>query len=603
MNYLLVRAFALFLAGVLHCYLVHASGDIPVIYIQPDGTIKDDGTNCVWLDSEAQATVYLEPPPSVESGDESGDICSIHGRCGDQDTESAFDYAHHGLYLDLASINSAGRTEFDSDYLIEPKTLKRIIRSPGNAGKQVCLTVQHRPGRSPFQRVGSWFETVGFYGMSLATLWGVDKISQNQLINYKNGDFFSILNTYNMLIVHLKGNEDFEDYLIRQGFSPAQASCLLSATHWAGMPLMNELSTPATDMTIAGRYAHFWFSESAKSSIHCLREFAFQPLGEWVSPANGSIRQPGSLTVTDAWKGPGALMLSYATQSMYPQMYPGDYQDTPPLLWAKVTVTSSIGTRTFIKNINERYFWRDSEILPYLYDGLVMLSIATLDDPSHVTSVYLKENIKEMTIKASDVSMASHDKMQEMEEWIQGEINNGIYYIALTGLLNGVMTGFPFVKGKVGAVGTKLLSYQPAIVQQATYAIAAQAQNVKAALSTATGYFGGALLAMPGARRFAGYLPVSPTSVRPAIGFSISIGFAKYCALRYTRTVSTQLVSRLSDIVADVSEPGTLTRDFFQSDKRLVIDHYLAEEGNRSVTGILSPSAQRVQATPIDKEL
>ena len=66
--------------------------------------------------------------------------------------EKGFDYTHKGLYLDLASINTAGRTEFDSDYLEVPETRERIVHSPGNEGELICLKVLHKPGRSPLQQ-------------------------------------------------------------------------------------------------------------------------------------------------------------------------------------------------------------------------------------------------------------------------------------------------------------------------------------------------------------------------------------------------------------------------------------------------------------------
>ena len=356
----------------------------PVIEIQPDGTIKDDGTNCVLVGPDATATVYLVAPPQLKNDDwDSLEYNPI--RPGSTATEEGFDYTHHGLYLDLPFINPVGRTEFDSERLETPLTRKRVIRSPGNEGQLICLTTPHKPGHSPYVRVQSPLETLGYHLMAVAFSWGIDKATGNRLNNFKDGGAFSYSHGYGMLTVQLKAGRDIKQFFANLGFSPARSTCLAAAVQATGYPFIQKLLTPMADLSLAGRYATFWLSSLSGNIVDCIGLTAFQPIGEKLSPANGTVRQPGSKVVTDAWGGFGALGSAYALA--------GKGDDLGMLV--KITITSAGRMRSFIRNINDHYFWRDSEILPLLQDGLVSVSMALMSDPGAVTTVFFDEYLKQ----------------------------------------------------------------------------------------------------------------------------------------------------------------------------------------------------------------
>ena len=503
-------------------YPVALDEQYPVIEIQPDGTIKDDSTNCVLVGPDGTATVYLAAPPQLK--DEYWDHKEYNPiRPGNAATEEGFDYTHHGLYLDLASINTMGRTEFDSERLETPLTRKRIIRSPGNAGKLICLTTLHKPGRSPYIRAPSLLETLGYHAMALALSWGIDKATGNGLNNFKNGGVFSYLHGYTMTSVQLKAGRDLKQSIANRGFSPTQATCSAAAMQAAAFPLLiQKLLTPMEGLSLTGRYATFWLSSLSGNTIDCIGQFAFQPLGEKLSPADGTIRQPGSKAVTDAWAAFGALGSAYALADKI-----GDQH----VMLVKITITSAGRTRSFIRNVNEHYFWRDSEILPLLQDGLVSVSMALVDNPGAVTNVFFGEYLRQMSSSATGYMLSSSQRMQEMEEWFQEQIINSAF------LTVGVLAGIQL-----------------------------------------------AAVVSPYAGQLINYIPYAKAHISPATKLLNSMfttngilkGMSFHVALNYVGPTSALMTKKIADMMTDASAPRAPIRTLVQADQRLIIDHYVA---------------------------
>lgn len=569
------------------CFLpwaVWAGSEHPTIQIQPDGTILDDGTNCVLVGDDGTATINLTPPQRLKD-DDWDDKGYNPIRPGSVVYENGFDYTHKGLYLDLASINKAGRTEFHSDYLEVPVTRERTIHSPMNAGKMICLTVKHKPGRTPYSRVQSWFETLGYHGMAIGASWGIDKATGNRLINFGNGDGFSALHGYAFLSVQLKAGQDLKQFYIHQGYTPAQASCLAAGTQMTAYPAMIAMATPMDQLTAAGRYSTFWLSTASKNTIDCIGDTVFQPLGEYISPANGTFRQPGSQSVTDFWAGPGAMAFVYMTQPVYGSLFLRQLDTKPPVMWTKITITSTGGTRTFIRNINQRYFWRDSAMLPFLQDGLTMITVASMEDPSQITTIYLDEYIKQMSSDYSGAALETSERMQEMEEWFQGEINNGLFTIGAMAALQGAVIASPYVKAGVNAMASYLTWAVP-YPGQLWNAVATSGfiKAAKSGLAKAGHAIGEKVLAVTGSEYIAGLIPKAPDAI-PVVSYGAMKGFALHLSLHYTGPISTLFTAKISDIMTDISDPHSRTRTLFQADLRLVIDHYVAGGGKVNIHG------------------
>ncbi|MET4695451.1 hypothetical protein [Endozoicomonas lisbonensis] len=543
----------------------------PVIEIQPDGTIKDDGTNCVLVGPDATATVYLVAPPQLKNDYwDSQEYNPI--RPGNTATEEGFDYTHHGLYLDLASINAMGRTEFDSERLETPLTRKRVIRSPGNEGKLICLTTLHKPGRSPYVRVQSLLETLGYHGMVVAFSGGIDKAAGNGLNNFKDGGAFSYLHAYSMLSVQLKAGRDLKQFFANRGFSPAQATCSAAAMQASAFPLIQRLLTPMGELSLAGRYATFWLSSFSGNTIDCIGQAVFQPIGEKLSPADGTIRQPGSKAVTDAWGGFGALGSAYALAGK---------SDGLHVMLVKITITSAGRTRSFIRNINEQYFWRDSQMLPLLQDGLVSVSMALVDTPGAVTNVFFDEYLKQMSSSATGYMLSSSQRIQEMEEWFQSQISKA----ALT---MGVMAGGAVASPYVGQIINYLIPYGKAYIPGFAPAtnllgrVLSVPDQVKDAALSAGSIIGGKIRAVPGVEMLQSYL------VYPELFASNSAtkGIFLHVAVNYAGPASVLFTKKIADMMTDASAPRAPIRTLVQADQRLVIDHYVAGSTRAATDGL-----------------
>ena len=524
----------------------------PVIEIQPDGTIKDDGTNCVLVGPDATATVYLVAPPQLK--DDYWDSMEYNPiRPGSTATEEGFDYTHHGLYLDLPFINPMGRTEFDSERLETPLTRKRVIRSPGNEGQLICLTTLHKPGRSPYVRVQSPLETLGYHLMAVAFSRGIDKATGNRLNNFKDGGALSYFHGYGMLPVQLKAGRDIKQFFANRGFSPAQSTCLAAAVQASGYPFIQKLLTPMADLSLAGRYATFWLSSLSGNIIDCIGQAAFQPIGEKLSPANGTIRQPGSKAVTDAWAGFGSLGSAYALAGK---------SDDLNVMLVKITIKSAGGIRSFIRNINDHYFWRDSEILPLLQDGLVSVSMALMSHPDAVTTVFFNEYLKQMSSSMTNYMLSSSQQMQEIEEWFQGHIDS-------IRLITGVLAGMEFVS-MVGQMNRVAEIASPVINYFTPYGKAyipgfASATNLLGRVLSVPGQLQGAALSASN---------------------SATKGIFLHVALNYVGPVSVLFTKKIADVMTDASAPRAPIRTLVQADQRLVIDHYVAGSNRVATDGL-----------------
>ena len=565
------------IAGCFLPCVALAGSEHPTVQIQPDGTILNDGTNCGMVGNDGYATFNVIAPQRLKNDywDEK-DYNPI--RPTEAAHEEGFDYTHHGLMIDMASINKAGRTEFQSDYLEVPETRERLVYSPGNEGKMICLTVLHKPERSPYSRVESRFETLGYHAAAVATSWRIDKETGKSLINFKSGGIFSSLHAYLMLSVQLKAGRDIKQFYMSRGYSPTEATCLAAGTQTAAAPVMMTLMTPMNQLDIGGRYAGFWFSSLSRNTIDCIGNTVFQPLGEAVSPANGTIRQSGSLSVTDAWAGPGALATAYATQPLYSAFAPERYQNSPPVMWTKITITSTGGTRTFIKNINDRYFWRDSNILPYLHDGIIMISMAAEDNPSQVTTIYYDEYLKQVSSAYSGAALGTSERMQEMEQFFQGEVDNGINTVALTGMLQAATIGYPYVKAgaiKAAPYVSKVIPYSSTLgnaIGTAGSVIGTAKTGASKAISAAWN----TVPSIPGSQYITALMPSSPAGATPAVSYTAVKGLGLHFSLNYLGPLSTLFTAKISDMMTDAATPRSMSRKLFQADMRLVIDHYVA---------------------------
>ena len=564
---------------------------LPVLEMNPDGTLPGDNRNCFTVGSDGIVRFWLIPPQRLRNkrwDTYPGNPIAPEDPSVDVHDEG-FDYSNKGLYIDIASIEG-GYPGFDQDYMQTPVEKVRTIHLPGSEGKTICL-------RSLSERVESWFEMIGFHVMASAALTGSSYVSGGYFDNFADAGALQALPHYGMLYVQLKAAEDVRRQLqLRSNLNPGTATCSAAGVFAGAVPLLTAAGTfrPLNNMGLTGGYSTFWLSALAKLLLQCVDYQVVTPVGEYLSPANGSVRQPGSLTMNDAWMGLGGLGTTYATQMIRDLQYTGYI--VPKDMWAKIAITSTGSVRTFIRNLNDRYFWRDSEILPLLADGLTMLTITSLDDPSDIMHAYFDEYIKQISFSATGAVVEySSSEVREWEDYFQSWIDEGTFAIAATGMIQGVVAAAPYVvtpiakllspvTGKVWMAAratSKALPY----INHVNDKVARLGTVVSAVKTKAAGSARqvGSLLKtivqkIPLSDKMTTLVPAATASPPIQTGLSISKGISLRVALKYSGPSSARYMSAVSDMISAASRPGSPFRKVFQADERIVLDYYVLPE-------------------------
>ncbi|AMO57511.1 hypothetical protein GZ77_14930 [Endozoicomonas montiporae] len=537
---------------------------LPVIEISPDGLIPDDGSNCALVDSEGYAHFYLTAPSQLK--DDYWDSKYYNPiRPGSTAMDEGFDYTHHGLYLDLAGMNRLGHSTVDSERLDIPRTSLRAIYSPGNEGKRICLFTQHKPGKSPYERVPSVLETLGYHAMMLTVSGGIDKLTGNRLNNFGGINPFAHIHGYTMLFAQLKAGRDLKRFFINHGFSAAGSTCSTMAIQGAlAYFKLVDFLTEMKDLTLAGRYATFWLSPLSGNTLDCITQAVIQPVAEYISPANGTVRQPASNLITDAWSaysgfGAASLLAPTAKNAMLKAML------------VKVTISSGGRIRHFIRCLTELERGADAEIYSVFQEGLVYISMSFLGGEGKVTKVLFDEFLKQTSSSFMGYELSSNQRMQEVEEWFQGQINGGLVTLGALAGLQASAIASPYA--------AKLIAYLASVAQTSVpgYALAAKgANNLFWLTGKAGGLAGGAVKAFPGAERLLSFKLFPELFV----AHSLAKGVALHVSLNYVGPTSVLFTKLIADMMTNASVPRAPIRTLVQADQRLTIGHYV-DDGSR----------------------
>ena len=583
---------------------------LPILVINPDGSLPDDGSNCLKVGSDGSARFILKPPQRLKSekrDEYPGNPIAPENPYTDTDEhEEGFDYSNRGLYIDVASMEG-GYLNFDQDYLQEPAEKIRTVRSPGNEGKTICV-VASKP-----ERVESWFEVMGFHVMASTALMGSSYLSGGYFDNFADAGAVQALPHYGMLYVQLKAAADIQRQLMIRGqFSPAGSTCGAAGMFASGVPLLLNLlpAVNLNNMGLAGGYTAFWLSGLARLSLQCANHGVVTPVGEYLFPANGTFRQPGSLTLSDAWMGLGGLGTAYSTQGLKNTPYTGYV--VPQAMWTKITISSTGGVRTFVRNINDRYFLKDSEILPFLSDVTTLIIIASLDDPSDVTHIYFDEYIKQMGssaaggfIKYGSDWVAQEQtgpngekldeggpEMREWENYFQSWIDEGVFSIGTMVTLQGATAVVPYVVAPIARLTSPVTRFGKATVASAyktipyiNYAkdgivkVGTVIGTAKTKVTGAARSVGSTLKSVvqkiPYSGKLAAYAPATTAKGPVRSGLSFSKGIALRVAVKHNGPSAAKHMAVVADMMSAASRPGAPFRKIFQADHRIVLDHFV----------------------------
>ncbi|MGI9276047.1 MAG: hypothetical protein ACR2PT_14555, partial [Endozoicomonas sp.] len=384
---------------------VAAYEEIPVLAMNADGTLPTDGSQCISVGEGGVAEVYFQPPVSKAS-------CSARltgagaytamdqyfiDRC---ELVESYDYERKPLYIMTQSIQGGNFAQQISYHEQDERVLHRI-RTDKQPGDVICLKSE------ALKRVPSLFEVYGVFMAKFGALLGFEALTGGSLSNFEQGSFLESLHGYGALSTQLVLNAQIDNELqLRGGMSQGSSSCSLASIYafsYLLYFLSGQWSNPSMKaLTTTGAFRTFGLSALAGNIMDCADYKLVMPyLSERLYPSAGSKRSPDSEMIGNLIKGPGWLALLYGSQlSNVPagvQAYlPAHLADFSRTMRVKLTIKSAINTRSFRLSGNQTFPADHPEFLKLVQDGILMMSMHSIDEPSKVMSVFFDEYIKQM---------------------------------------------------------------------------------------------------------------------------------------------------------------------------------------------------------------
>ena len=213
-----------------------------------------------------------------------------------------------------------------------------------------------------------------------------------------------------------------------------------------------------TELGTAGSFTLFYAAPIVEGLLIGIDDLGVTPIGELFTPANGTQREPRSLLMSHAFRGPIILSELYDRQNYWI----GDNANMPlNSMMFSLTIVTAYSTRTFIRELSKELL-DDGELLGYLHDGFLMMSIASIDDPSNVIAIYRDESFKDRVTELLNTYQHYSDQMKAVNEFTAQIISKMEQTLVWTPILMGVMTAYtqtaPFVSQVLDGIQTAIPS-------------------------------------------------------------------------------------------------------------------------------------------------
>lgn len=524
------------------------------ITLQPDGSLPTDGSACMPVDQDGFARVVFETPAQKESPDGIG-----------------IDYVQQGLFLSVLS-SKGGSFNPQTTYIPEETSVFYEIESQANAGKTICLHIKED------KIVPSYFEAGARYFGELGALRMLEAAYGGAYNNFLEGYYTSVIPAFTTLHNQIEMGNDFRQLLELHAGMSSSASGFTSVGYllpgYIAFPEAWKVTpTTLTNLGLAGSFYLFYSAPIGDGLINGLDNGFVTPyIGEWLSPANGTERQLGSILTSEFLRGPFILSALYGGQNYWNIPATADIKakNSVPNLMVSLTIVSSHGTRQFVRTASE-HLLGDSSYLELAEDAILILSMATVDNPSTVTAIAFDENIKGRTnqiLMFYHHQSASFKAMDDSINNIVGKMERTLYFGFL---LTSAFAMLPAAAPVVTVVLDTAKTIGSFVVPGFLIVMLDRAKRIKPKVSQGLATVGNAVAKVPGVRKISSKtvgsgIPLNPTrSVGNAMGLSVVFNVIGPGFRSFTRCAS--------NILRDLFVPGSTLHETFRSNRLIIIGH------------------------------
>ena len=415
---------------------VFANATLPVrVYLDGNGLLAFDTPPCAIVDTDGLAHFVLTLPDDYESKELPDNRHSI----------TAHKYNYHGIYISVPSANQQGATQMLS-YHRHPGDVNITLPSPGHVGQELCLFTP-----APIQRLKSLFEIYGRWAAETFSIRMIEAYTGQSFKNMAGSWFWGALPHFMMLENQLTAGEDIKNHIQHANgqskVSVASISFLSYATALSLMP-----KEPITELSTLGSFRLFGIASMCNHLLDAVDYGVVKPAAGYIFPGNGSVPNPATQMISDFFRSYIALLALYIGQTAWvPEGSTASDLNIPDEM-VSMTIVTTINSRQFVVNLNNRYFWKNIPLLQILQDGVISIAIASIKDPSHVAYLSLDTYLKE--IAAAALSTAEENQDDSYTSWSRYAFNAAI-------LWSGIHHYAPSVTSTISHYGQAAISVMP----------------------------------------------------------------------------------------------------------------------------------------------
>lgn len=545
-----------FLGSSLWILSVSAHSDeinplVPIIKIGADGCLPTDGSQCVQVDADGVARVNFVSPPHKKNQEENG-----------------FEYDRSGFYLSLVSADR-GSFQKQSSFLPSEASIYQEIISSENAGKTICFKLDSEVP------VPSYFEAVARYFGLIGALRNLEASVGASYQHFPDTSYPGSIPALTMLYNQLEMGRDMRHLMeLNTGASSAVAGVTSAGIISSGYLFFpDSWYTPITELSTAGSFTLFYSAPIGDGLLIGIDDGFVTPyIGEQISPANGTDRQPGSLLASHAFRGPAMLASLYGSQNYWSGP---NTEKRLNRLMVSLTIVTTHSTRTFIRELSSK-FLDNGELLGYIQDGLLMITIASTEDPSNVISIYFDENLKGRTHEFIGSYNHHTANMKTVDSYSAYALSLMERTLMWAPVFAGLLVAYPYTAPLAGQVLSSVEATLASSVPMIVLIGMNKARSFKRGMSKGMAKAGNALAKLPGISHAA---RLRPKTTGSGIPFQPKNSVGKAMGLSFSFNVVgpgfRSMVRYLSNLMTDLCDPGSVWHQTFQTGRQFVIGHYV----------------------------
>ena len=428
---------------------------------------------------------------------------------------------------------------------------------------------------TPNTPVPSYFEAFARYFGLIGALRGLEAVAGNSYQHFPGASYPGSIPAVTMLYNQLEMGKDLRHFTELNANISSSASGFINAgllsTGYMFFP--ESWYTQITELGTAGSFTLFYSAPIGDGLLIGIDDGIVTPyIGESISPANGTQRQPGSLLASHAFGGPVMLSSLYGTQNYWSGKNANKAVNS---LMVSLTIVTTYSTRTFTRELSSN-FLNSGELLGYVHDGLLMISIASTENPSNVISIYFDENLKGKTNEFIGSYNHYTADMKAVDDYSAYAISLMERALVWTPVFAGLLVAYPYTAPLINQVLSSVQATVAVAVPTVVLIGMNKARNFKQGISDEMAKAGNAFARLPGISHAA---RLRPKTAGSGIPFELKTIAGKALGLSFSFNVVgpgfRAMVHYLSNLMTDLSDPGSVWHQTFQTGRQFVIGHYV----------------------------